>query len=110
MMNLVTATHMGQLSERSLLDKHTVSRLLSREVKVDKSTLKTFFRAFDLSLEVGDYTSSKLDGVSNIASDVSTHVASTIQRVEFEQLVEELIQLKQHMKELRSTINCALKY
>ncbi|WP_155523827.1 hypothetical protein [Nodosilinea nodulosa] len=46
-----------QLGEQSHLDERTVSRLLSCEVKVDKSTLKTFFNTFDLSLEAGDYAS-----------------------------------------------------
>ena len=45
-----------ELSERSLLDARTVSRILSCEVKVDKRTLKTFFQAFNLQLETGDYT------------------------------------------------------
>ncbi|HEY9623640.1 MAG TPA: hypothetical protein V6C78_25000, partial [Crinalium sp.] len=44
-----------ELSERSLLDARTVSRVLSCEVKVDKGTLKTFFQAFHLPLEAGDY-------------------------------------------------------
>ncbi|MBD3885625.1 hypothetical protein IFO70_28315 [Phormidium tenue FACHB-886] len=66
-----------QLSERSFLDERTVSRLLSCEVKVDKRTLRTFFRAFNLILESGDYTSSKSDGMSAISPDTSTHVALT---------------------------------
>ncbi|WP_036479414.1 hypothetical protein [Myxosarcina sp. GI1] len=45
-----------ELSERSLLDSRTVSRILSCEVKVDKRTLKAFFQAFNLSLEANDYT------------------------------------------------------
>lgn len=88
-----------QLSERSRLDERTVSRLLFCEVKVDKNTLRTFFYAFNLLLEAGDYTSSKSDGASNIAPDTSIHTASTTQRVEFEQLVEELTQLKHRLKE-----------
>lgn len=56
-----------QLSDRSFLDERTISRLLSCEVKVDKSTLKTFFRAFNLILESGDYMSS--------SPDTSTHFA-----------------------------------
>lgn len=51
-----------QLSERSHLDERTVSRLLSCEAKVDKRTLKTFFQAFNLSLEAGDYLSHSGDG------------------------------------------------
>ncbi len=88
-----------QLSGRSILDARTVSRLLSCEVKVDKNTLKTFFHAFNLSLAANDYTLSKSNGASDITPDASIHAASTVQRVEFEQLVEELIQLKQRLRE-----------
>lgn len=44
-----------ELGERSLLDPRTISRILSRKVKVDKRTLKTFFEAFNLQLEPVDY-------------------------------------------------------
>jgi hypothetical protein len=43
------------LGERSLLDARTVSHVISCEVKVDRRTLTTFFRAFDLQLEPDDY-------------------------------------------------------
>ncbi|MBW4442009.1 MAG: hypothetical protein KME10_12375 [Plectolyngbya sp. WJT66-NPBG17] len=82
-----------QLSERSDLDERTISRLLSCEVKLDKSTLKTFFRAFNLSLEASDHTTSAT------TSQTSTSVASTKQSIQVEQLVEELKQLKQRMRE-----------
>jgi transcriptional regulator with XRE-family HTH domain len=84
-----------QLSERSLLDMRTVSRLLSCEVKVDKNTLKTFFRAFNLILEAGDYILSQSDGANDVEPAASDHTILIVQRVEFEQLVEELHQLKQ---------------
>lgn len=44
-----------ELGERSLLDPRTISRILSRKVKVDKRTLQTFFEAFNLQLEPVDY-------------------------------------------------------
>ena len=88
-----------QLGERSHLDERTVSRLLSCEVKVDKSTLKTFFRAFDLSLETGDYTLSNNIRTGSTASQMSTYGASTKQAVDIEMLVEELSHLKQRMRE-----------
>ncbi|MBW4444868.1 MAG: hypothetical protein KME10_27505 [Plectolyngbya sp. WJT66-NPBG17] len=88
-----------QLSERSQLDERTISRLLSCEVKVDKNTLKTFFRAFNLSFEAGDYTASKSEKTSGTTSNSSTHATSTIQKAEFDQIVEELVQLKQRLKE-----------
>ncbi|MFB2897575.1 hypothetical protein ACE1CI_32045 [Aerosakkonemataceae cyanobacterium BLCC-F50] len=130
----------GQLSERSLLDERTISRLLSCEVKVDKNTLKTFFRAFNLSLEAGDFTSSKgrreegyedagtggdgdretrrhgdaeIEKPNEIPHSFpfsrflllpslqhpSTDDILTIRRVEFEQIIEELTQLKQRLRE-----------
>ena len=50
-----------QLSERSLLDIRTISRLLSGDVKVDKRSLKTFFHAFNLPLDVYNCTAFKGD-------------------------------------------------
>jgi hypothetical protein len=87
------------LSEQSVLDERTVSRLLSCEFKVDKNTLKTFFRAFNLSLESGDYTLSQNDEINDVKLNASNHATLTVQRVEFEQLVEELSQLKQCIRE-----------
>ena len=88
-----------QLSERSQLDGRTVSRLLSSEVRVDKNTLRSFFRAFNLSLEAGDYTAYRNEPTNDITSVPSTHSAVGIQRAEFEQIVEELTQLKQRLRE-----------
>lgn len=88
-----------QLSERSCLDEHTVSRLLSCEIKVDKRTLKTFFGAFNLSLEAGDYTLSTSDRASAITPEAPIYTVPTTQSVEVEQLVEELSQLKQRKRE-----------
>ena len=87
-----------QLSERSHLDERTISRLLSCEVKVDKSTFKTFFRAFNLSLEAGDYVLSNSNRAGAVAPEAPTDSATT-HLVEVEQLVEELSQLKQRMSE-----------
>jgi hypothetical protein len=89
----------GQLSERSHLDERTISRLLSCEVKVDKSTLKAFFHAFDLALETDDYILSNNIRTSSTASQGPICGASTKQMVDVEQLVEELNQLKQRMRE-----------
>lgn len=44
------------LSERSELDPRTVARILHCSEGVDKSSLKQFFRAFNLPLEKTDYT------------------------------------------------------
>ncbi|MBD1865610.1 MULTISPECIES: hypothetical protein [Trichocoleus] len=88
-----------ELSARSLLDKRTVSRLLSCEVKVDKGTLKIFFRAFNLSLETGDYASSRGNEVNDVKLDASAHATLMLQKIEFEQIVEDLLQLKQQLRE-----------
>lgn len=87
------------LSERSHLDERTVSRLLSGEVRVDKNTLRTFFRAFNLSLEADDYTTCRSERTNDISSVPSTYDMVAIQRAEFEQIVEELTQLKQRLRE-----------
>jgi hypothetical protein len=88
-----------QLSERSQLDERTVSRLLSCEVRVDKNTLKTFFRAFKLPLEAGDHTTCRSERTNDITSAPSAYSTMAIQRAEFEQIVEELTQLKQRLRE-----------
>jgi transcriptional regulator with XRE-family HTH domain len=88
-----------QLSERSHLDERTVSRLLSCKIKVDKRTLKTFFHAFNLSLEIDDYTLSSSDRAGAITPEAPTYEVLIAQSVEVKQLVEELSQLKQRMRE-----------
>jgi transcriptional regulator with XRE-family HTH domain len=88
-----------QLSERAGLDERTVSRLLSCEVKVDKRTLKTFFRAFDLPLEAGDCNSPKSDGSAATTLDTATHAVPNKQMLTLDHLVEELIQLKQRVRD-----------
>lgn len=45
------------LSDRAVLSPRTVSKIVSRETKVDLSTLKHFFTAFDLQLDANDYSS-----------------------------------------------------
>ncbi|HEY9664766.1 MAG TPA: hypothetical protein V6C65_40525, partial [Allocoleopsis sp.] len=91
-----------QLSERSLLDVRTISRLLSCEVKVDKSTMRTFFRAFDLQLDVDDYIT-PIDNEMSESMTQESHTLSTditsVVAPELIPLVEEVIQLKQHLIE-----------
>jgi hypothetical protein len=83
-----------ELSERSLLDARTVSRVLSCEVKVDKGTLKTFFQAFNLSLEAGDYNKF---GNSSTTTDTSKSQELTSYEERESLSVNELMQLKQHI-------------
>jgi hypothetical protein len=88
-----------ELSARSLLDKRTVSRLLSCEVKVDKGTLKIFFQAFNLLLETSDYTSFQGNEVNNVKLNALASATLTLRKIEFDQVVEELFQLKQQLRE-----------
>ncbi|XGV97303.1 MAG: hypothetical protein ACAF41_31860 [Leptolyngbya sp. BL-A-14] len=95
----------GELSERSRLDTRTISRLLSCEVKVDRGTIKTFFRAFNLTLETDDYVTVKnvkanttlVNNAPLATSSPSTALA--VQKNELEQIFEEVNQLKQRLKE-----------
>ncbi|MBD1870523.1 hypothetical protein H6F88_08585 [Oculatella sp. FACHB-28] len=60
-----------RLSERSLLNERTVSRILSCEVKVDKRTLKTFFAAFRLRLDEADYVAAERRSVEQLTTKLS---------------------------------------
>ncbi|BAZ70977.1 hypothetical protein NIES4106_57740 (plasmid) [Fischerella sp. NIES-4106] len=98
-----------ELSERSLLDSRTVSRILSCEVKVDKRTLKAFFCAFNLSLDTDDYASSKSDVVSkttvNFAHYPSLSAATTKARLSVEELAELIPGMMQDLKRLLELLN-----
>lgn len=87
-----------QLSEQSRLDERTVSRLLSCEAKVDRRTLKTFFQAFNLSLEAGDYLSPNGDDHAMTLAP-HPHAVLTGETIQFEQLIEELLRLKQRLRD-----------
>lgn len=47
---------MQAFSERTGLDRRTVARVLNRICAVDSTTLEQFFRAFNLTLQLSDYT------------------------------------------------------
>jgi hypothetical protein len=98
-----------ELGERSLLDSRTVSRILSCEVKVDKRTLKAFFCAFNLSLDVNDYTSSKSNVVEkttiNFAHYPSLSAATTKTRLSVEELAELIPGMMQDLKRLLDLLN-----
>ncbi|BAY30077.1 WD-40 repeat-containing protein [Nostoc carneum NIES-2107] len=57
------------LSELTRLDPATVSKVLHREVGVDKRTLERFFRVFNLELSPSDYA--KLDVVSIKSQEIN---------------------------------------
>ena len=43
------------LGDCTLMSPRTVSKIVGREVGVDRRTLNQFFASFDLPLEIGDY-------------------------------------------------------
>lgn len=104
-----------QLSEQSLLDVRTISRLLSCEVKVDKSSMRRFFRAFNLQLEANDYQLPTEhrdhfeDTESSYAANMPLQSALQLAKhlpadsaaiaAELMSLIEELLLLKQHILE-----------
>ncbi|HEY9630561.1 MAG TPA: hypothetical protein V6C84_24970 [Coleofasciculaceae cyanobacterium] len=91
-----------KLSERSLLNERTVSRILSCEVRVDKRTLKTFFAAFGLYLDNADYTTAKYCSVDQSMTSFSFYLNSTVHNVEANLSYQELIELYQRlMQDLR---------
>lgn len=45
-----------KLSEQTILNSRTVARIINREEKVDKRSLKQFFETFNLELKPEDYT------------------------------------------------------
>lgn len=98
-----------ELSERSLLDSRTVSRILSCEVKVDKRTLKAFFCAFNLSLDTDDYASSKSNVARkttvNFAHYPSLSAATTKASLSVEELAELIPGMMQDLKRLLELLN-----
>ena len=90
------------LSERSLLNERTVSRILSGEVRVDKRTLKIFFTAFGLRLDSEDYTTADCYPTNQIITSPSLYLNSTVHTVEANLSYQELIELYQRlMQDLR---------
>ncbi|HEY9642679.1 MAG TPA: hypothetical protein V6C57_19485 [Coleofasciculaceae cyanobacterium] len=84
-----------ELSERSLLDARTVSRILSCEIRVDKRTLKIFFQAFNLRLEPGDYNSPQQSSVESNSTQtwrLSREPHSSSSSEEIRQLKQQIMQ------------------
>lgn len=88
-----------KLSERSLLNDRTVSRILSREVRVDKRSLKTFFAAFGLQLNSDDYLTADCESVAQTVTSLSHYFNSTVHSVETTLTYEELIELYQRLRQ-----------
>lgn len=87
------------LSERSLLNERTVSRILSCEVRVDKRSLKTFFAAFGLQLCSDDYLTAANSPADQTIGSLSHHLNSTVHSVETTLSYQELIELYQRLKQ-----------
>lgn len=90
-------TH-GKLSEQSLLNDRTISRILSCEIKVDKRTLKIFFAAFGLRLDSEDYTSAAERSVDQLIPISSQYSNLTVCPVETNLSRQELTELYQRLK------------
>lgn len=87
------------LSERSLLNQRTVSRILSCEVRVDKRSLKIFFAAFGLQLNGDDYLTAAYEATEQPITNLSHYLNSTVHSVETTLSYQELIELYQRLKQ-----------
>jgi len=87
------------LSERSLLNQRTVSRILSCEVKVDKRSLKIFFAAFGLQLNGDDYLTATCDPANQTIASLSHYLNSTVHSVETTLSYQELVALHQQLQQ-----------
>lgn len=91
-----------KLSERSLLNERTVSRILSCEVRVDKRSLKIFFAAFGLQLHGDDYLTAACTPDAQAITSLSHYLNPTVHRAETTLSHQELVELYQRlMQDLR---------
>ena len=88
-----------KLSERSLLNDRTVSRILSREVRVDKRSLKTFFAAFGLQLNSNDYLTADCEPAAQTITSLSRYFNSTVHSIETTLTYQELVELYQRLRQ-----------
>ncbi|PSB24431.1 hypothetical protein [Stenomitos frigidus] len=88
-----------QLSERSLLNDRTVSRILSGEVRVDKRSLKIFFAAFGLQLHSDDYLTAARDPTDQAITSFSHYLNSTVHSIETTLSYQELMELHQRLSQ-----------
>jgi hypothetical protein len=87
------------LSERSLLNERTISRILSREVRVDRRSLKIFFAAFGLQLNGDDYLIDACDLVDQTINSLSRYLNTTVHSVETTLSYQELVELHQRLNQ-----------
>lgn len=87
------------LSERSLLNQRTVSRILSGEVRVDKRSLKIFFTAFGLQLNGDDYLTAACDPANQTINSLTHYLNSTVHSVETTLSYQELVDLYQRLRQ-----------
>jgi hypothetical protein len=85
------------LSERSLLNERTVSRILSCEVRVDRRSLKIFFSAFNLHLTDDDYTTAERYSTDQSVTSLSSYRSPTAHTIEANLSYQELRDLYQRL-------------
>lgn len=98
-----------KLSEQTLLNDRTVSRILSREVRVDKRSLKTFFAVFGLQLTGDGYLTADCKPAVQTITSLSHYFNSTVHSVEttltYQELIELYQRLRQDLRHLASLLN-----
>lgn len=96
-----------KLSERSLLNKRTVSRILSCEVRMDKHTLKIFFAAFSLHLDGDDYTTKCRSASQPISLSLypSLPVHTAEANLSYRELIELYRRLVQDLRQISRLLN-----
>ncbi|MBD2077147.1 hypothetical protein H6F86_25335 [Phormidium sp. FACHB-592] len=87
------------LSERSLLNERTVSRILSCEVRVDKRSLKIFFAAFGFQFSSKDYVTATYDPANQTINSLSRYLNTTVHSVETTLSYQELVELHQRLNQ-----------
>ncbi|MBW4470531.1 MAG: hypothetical protein KME45_09010 [Stenomitos rutilans HA7619-LM2] len=98
-----------KLSERSLLNDRTISRILSCEVRVDKRSLKTFFAALGLQLHGDDYLAAVGAPADQTIDSLSHYLNSTIHSAETTLSHQELMRLYQRLKQDLSHLSHLLR-
>lgn len=86
-----------ELSDRTLLDSRTVSRILGRRERVDQRSLEIFFNAFSLKLDRQDYTNSSPSSAAGVSvnADCQQQSEELVDVDRFYGRTEEFAQLEQ---------------
>jgi hypothetical protein len=87
------------LAGQSALSPSTVSKIINC-MPVDKQTLKVFFDAFHLQLELADYTTNKFTETEHTSGFIEQHRFNNY-AIELSSLLEEVAQLKERLEYIR---------